>query len=412
MNKKSPLEVFHRLSRAISRAAKLEEIYEIILGELIHTFGVERASIMQFQPKQNILKIVAARGMEPEVWKNISIPAGKGASGGVFSRAKPMLIKKKRGDPRYKTHSYMIAPVLSFPMKVGKVPIGVINVTDKKSGAPFTRADLKLLTTLSDQVAAYMHLCDLLERVQSGERAKLQLEMAHTIQQRLLPDHPPDIGGVEVAGCLLAAQKVGADFYDFFSSDGKTLNLCIADVSGHDVGGALLAFALRSCMRSEALHRERPARLSAAMNRLLFEDLMQAEQFISLVYAQYRPGTRTLTFTNAGHNPPLLWRSRQKSETWLSTQDALLGVDPKQTYHQKSCKLRAGDLILFYTDGVTEALNSKKERFGTTRLAAAVRRGAQKSAPGIRASLLAEWKRFTGEGVPKDDVTLLVLKIL
>ncbi|MBI5300162.1 MAG: SpoIIE family protein phosphatase, partial [Deltaproteobacteria bacterium] len=316
MPKKEPLEIIHLLSRAISQAAKLEEVYDIMLDELVNTFGVERASIMHFQPKSKTLKIVAARGMDPEIWKNISIPVGEGASGAAFSKAKPVLIEKKKMSPKYKTHSYMIAPVLSFPMKVGKTPIGVINVTDKKSREPFTQSDLKLLTILSDQVAAYMHLCDLLERVKSGERAKMQLEMAHTIQQRLLPATPPNIKGIDVTGFLLPAQKVGADYYDFFSIDGKNLELCIADVSGHDVSSALLAFALRSCIHSESLHNETPAALVTAMNKLLFNDLLKAEQFISLVYAKFQPQTKILTYTNAGHNPPLLWKAREKKAEW------------------------------------------------------------------------------------------------
>ena len=96
MPKKEPLEIIHLLSRAISQAAKLEEVYDIMLDELVNTFGVERASIMHFQPKSQTLKIVAARGMDPEIWKNVSIPMGEGVSGAAFSKAKPVLIKKKK----------------------------------------------------------------------------------------------------------------------------------------------------------------------------------------------------------------------------------------------------------------------------------------------------------------------------
>lgn len=411
MPKKEPLEIIHLLSRAISQAAKLEEVYDIMLDELVNTFGVERASIMHFQPKSETLKIVAARGMDPEIWKNVSIPMGEGASGAAFSKAKPILIKKKQGNPKYKTHSYMIAPVLSFPMKVGKTPIGVINVTDKKSGEPFTQSDLKLLTILSDQVAAYMHLCDLLERVKSGERAKMQLEMAHTIQQKLLPATPPNIKGVDVTGSLLPAQKVGADYYDFFSIDGKNLELCIADVSGHDVSSALLAFALRSCIHSEALHFETPEELVTAMNRLLFNDLLQAEQFISLVYAKFHPQTKTLLYTNAGHNPPLLWKSREKKAEWLTTKDPLLGIQRKETYHQKSCRLSKGDVVVFYTDGLTEAKIKGGKSFGTEGLLKTVQTLVGKKAKEIQNGILETWKSFTKNPIPHDDITLLVLKV-
>lgn len=413
MMRKEPLEILHRLSRAIAKAAKLEEIYQIILEEIASDFGVERASIMRYDPISHSLKIVAARGIEPEIWKTVEIAVGDGVSGQVFSEGKPLLIKQLQKNPRYRSHSFMVAPVTCFPMKVGTVPIGIINLTDKKSGEPFTEEDLKCLTTLSDQVASYMHLCDMAERLKSAEQAKLQLEIAREIQQRLLPKQTPRLKGVAAVGCLIPAERVGADYYDFLVPPGeKSLCLCIADVSGHDVGGALLASAFRSCLRTELQGEKSPAKILGAVNKTLFPDLAQSEQFISSFYATYQSETKQLSFTNAGHNPPLLWRAKKKEPEWLFTQDSLLGIEPDTLYREKKSQLACGDCLVLYTDGLTEAQRVGGDRFGSQRLLSALQNSHTKTAPEMLKTLLETWRHFIGEKPPQDDVTLVVVKIL
>ncbi|MDP2600361.1 MAG: SpoIIE family protein phosphatase [Deltaproteobacteria bacterium] len=408
---KEPLEIIHRLSQAISKAPKLEEIYTIILEEIAEAMGVERASIMRFDTRVHILRVVAARGIEPEIWKRLEIHVGEGVSGRVWQEGKPLLIRGMKGSDRYKTHSFMVAPVTCFPMKVGETPIGIINLTDKISGEPFTESDLKLLTTLSDQVAAYLHLCDLLDQLKIAQQAKMQLEVAREIQQRLLPRVPPKIKGVDLAGCLIPAERVGADYYDFLLHGKNDLSLCIADVSGHSVGGALLASAFRSCLRAEVQTVRKPSSIVAALNKMIFPDLLQSEQFISVFYAQYQPKTKTLFFTNAGHNPGLLWQAKKKNPEWLFTQDSLLGIEPDAPYHQKKCKLASGDKVVLYTDGLTEAQNAKNERYGSRRLLNALEKDGTVTAQETLNALLKDFEKFMGGKPAQDDVSLVVMKV-
>lgn len=416
---KRPFEILHRLSSAISKAGKLEEIYEIILEEIVQAMGVARASIMRFDPKDQLLKIVAAKGIKPEIWKSVEIRVGEGVSGQVWQEGKPLLIKKMQPNPRYQSHSYMITPVTAFPMKVRSLPIGLINLTDKKSGKPFTESDLKLLMTISDQVASYMHIYDLVEQLKSGEEAKLQLELAREIQQRLLPKAPPKIKGLEVAGTLIPAERVGADYYDYFGEKVPEkclapsvggLDICVADVSGHSVAGALLAFALRACLKIEAANGKRPSEIIERANKILFSDLLQSEQFLSLFYAQYLPAEGKLKFTNAGHNPPLLWQHRKRNEEWLLTQDSLLGIDSNLNFHEKEILFEKGDVLALYTDGLVEALGSKGERFGAVRLVQSIQENAEKTATEILSRTLESWKKFVGQQPIKDDVTMVIMK--
>lgn len=418
--RKDPFDVIHHLSKEISKAAGLEEIYQIILGEIISLMDVERASIMRFDPKKGVLRIVAAKGIEEDIWKNLEIAVGEGVSGTVWSQKRPILIKKIQGIPgegapskgsaRYKTQSYMIAPVTCFPMKVGEQPIGLINVTDKKSKEPFTQADLKLLTTISEQVASYMHLYDLAGRLKEAEHAQSQLEIAKGIQDKLLPSTPPQVKGLDLSGCLIAAQRVGGDYYDFFPPQGDRFGVCIADVSGHSVGGALLAFAVRSCLRTQAKMGGRPGKIVEACNAILFSDLFQSEQFISLFYAHFESKNRAFTFTNAGHNPPLLWSAGKKEAQWLFTDDSLLGIEPNLSFKEKELTLYKGDFVVLYTDGLVEAADAKGERFGTKRLLQIVERSSEKNAKDLLDVLMAAWRKFIDAKPIQDDVTVVVLK--
>ena len=421
-NANAPLEVLHRLSRAIARAAKLDEIYQLILEEAAAAVGVERASIMKYDRKHEALRVVAARGLEKELWNAVEVPIGEGISGRVFQTKEPLLIKDLRvGRPdkspgQYKTHSLMTAPVTCFPMQMGEAPLGVINMTDKKDGSSFTEQDLKLLTTIADQVAAYLHMSDLLEQLQDAEKAKRQLEIARMIQEKLLPKRAPRMKGIDLAGRLMAAERVGADYYDYLAGPkSKSVGVAVADVSGHDVGGALLASAFRTCLKAESLEKHSPATLVEAINQTLFDDLFSAEQFISMVYLSYQPSSHTLHYSNAGHNPPLLWHARKKEAEWLFTGDCLLGIEPIYHYHEKKRKLEKGDVVVVYTDGLTEARGSQtrgknNKCFGTVLLEETMHANAGKSAQEILDQIFSRWQEFVEGEPPQDDVTVVVMK--
>lgn len=411
---KEPLEVLHRLSRAISRAAHLDEIFQIILDEAANAVGVERASIMKFDAKKGRLRVVAAKGLSPDVWKSIEVPVGEGISGQVFQSGEPMLLKDfsgKRGT-KYRTQSLMTAPVTCFPMKVGKIPLGVINMTDKTDHAPFTEQDLKLLTSIADQVGAYMHLNELIEQLQEAEKARQQLEIARGIQKRLLPGKAPEVSGVDVAGLLISAERVGADYYDYIlSDDQKRFGVAVADVSGHDVGGALLASSFRTALRTEAMEHKKTSAVVSAINKTLYEDLLSAEQFISMFYCVYQRSTKTLKYTNAGHNPPLLLQKGGTKLTRLLTHDLLLGIESDYRFHDKKVSFKKGDVLILYTDGLTEAMHDG-ERFGIERLESCLEAVSGMPAQAILDKIMQRFRDFIGLTPPRDDVTVVVLSCL
>jgi len=414
-----PLEVVHRLSCAIAQAPDIQTVYQLLLDEVVRMLDVEKASIMIYDPASEGLKVAAARGMDPEIMRKAFVRVGEGISGRVFESDEPILVKDIKsmdtageGKDRYKSSSLMSAPVTCFPMRVGKLPLGVINVTDRKNGAKFTSDDLKLLTTAANQVASYVHICHLAEEVHAGERLKRELDVARLIQQRLLPSKPLELDSLDVVGKVVAAQKVGGDYYDYFMTHTRRPCFVVADVSGHNVTAALVMAGLRSVIRSQRDADYTPAFMLQKVNTILFDDLSNTEQFVSMVYVQYLQSRQMIRYTNAGHPPPLVWRSGLSSFEELFTEDPLMGIDPFSVYHEKSLVVSRGDVMVLFTDGVIEAADGQGKRFGSDALKKIIEENAKKSAGEIVDAVVDEVLNFASKDNLKDDITVLVCKVL
>ncbi len=417
MSNREPIDVVYSLSSAIAQATELKQVYELILDEVVNLFGVEKASIMIYDPAADGLRVVAARGLPDDIKESALIRVGEGISGSVFKKNEPLLVEDIRaaginGKDRYKTFSLMSAPVTCFPMKSGVKTLGVINVTDKADGSPFTQEDLKLLMTLTNQVATYLRVIELSSEVAKSENLRQQLEIARQIQYRLLPLSPPKLEGVEVAGRVITADRVGGDYYDFFISRTGRPSFVIADVSGHSIGAALIMAAFRSAIRAQMDSEYTTSILVQRVNQVLFEDLFHAEQFISMSILKYMKSRQLIQFTNAGHPPPIIWRHGMRQFEELSTDDPLLGIEPMSIYHEKQIVVSKGDVIVLYTDGVTEAMNQNGIRFGKGRLIEVLSTLMDKRPSQIVDGIVESSFSFAKQRPLHDDITAVVLKIV
>jgi sigma-B regulation protein RsbU (phosphoserine phosphatase) len=238
-----------------------------------------------------------------------------------------------------------------------------------------------------------------------------ELETARRIQLQLLPDVPHGLLGIRIACRSLPAHQVGGDYYDFFRWDESTLDLVIADVSGHDLGAALIMVETRSVLRAHAYRAGDAGDALAVLNELLYDDLTRTELFLSMFYAKYCTDTRLLSYANAGHNPPLLLRCGREGCMDLDADGMILGVMKGVTFEEKSIRLLEGDMVVLYTDGITETRNGSGELFGRERLCRAVY--AYRGAPpaDVIDGVLQEVRAFSGNGVLQDDISLVVMKV-
>lgn len=288
----------------------------------------------------------------------------------------------------------------------------------RKDGTPFWNE--LLISPVRDESGKLTHFVGIqtdVTELRRVEEQRHEMEIARQIQLSLLPPAPLAADGVLLAGFCLPAAHVGGDYFDYFSTQ-DSIDIVIADVSGHSVGAAMIMAETRSTLKLEThwLLKEKAglankaAETLAALNDILFEDLNRADLFITMFYAQYYPATRELAYANAGHNCPLLLHRGELLE--LDAEGLILGVKRGVVFEQKKLVLDAGDVLLLYTDGVTEAQNQAGEFFGTSRLWEVFLAHAQASPQHIIDAILSELKAFCQSQSFRDDISLVILKVI
>lgn len=240
--------------------------------------------------------------------------------------------------------------------------------------------------------------------------AQSEIKIAQRIQASLSPSTPIKSGHFEITGYCLPADQVGGDYFDYFFRNEECLDIVIADVSGHSIGPALFMVETRSAIRSQVSRPGTPAETLGVLNDFLFDDLDNADYFITLFYLQYNITNQQLSFANAGHPPPLLLSSFQTVCRQLDAEGMILGVRKNVFFEQKTITLSEGDLILLYTDGLTEAENPDGEFFGVERVCEIFIHYAQHSPSKIIEALLTHLKQFCQSESFNDDITLMVFK--
>ena len=263
----------------------------------------------------------------------------------------------------------------------------------------------------------------ILQEVRRHERVDRQLSIGAEIQAQLLPDHCPVIEGVDVAARCRPAFQVGGDYYDFIPTRPELIGrrrergrwaLVMGDVMGKGVPAGLLMTMLRGMLRAEVLSGLPPDRILHDLNQLAQEDLSQSHRFVTLFYSDYDPRTRRLRYANAAHNPTLIWRSQQRCVSRLDAPGLLIGLQPEVDYGCAEILLEPGDVLLYYTDGVTEAPGITGDRFDESRLIQALEGscGSGLGAQGILDQLFQRLDRFVGaEHQLEDDASMIVLKV-
>ncbi|WP_298436045.1 SpoIIE family protein phosphatase [Geobacter sp.] len=248
------------------------------------------------------------------------------------------------------------------------------------------------------------------EALLENARMSGDMDVACQIQRALLPAAPPQVTGVRCAGKWVPAAHVGGDYYDFFPREDGSLDVVIADVSGHSVGAALIMTEARSVIRAQARCGGSPAAIVASLNDLLYDDLTRAELFITMFYASYAPATRTLTYASAGHNPPLLYQRADGTCRELDADGLILGVRQEVAFEERQMPLAPGDVVFLYTDGIPEAQDDTGEFFGLSRLVRALHEHRDDDLEGLIGAVLARLAGFTRLSSPGDDVCMVLLK--
>jgi sigma-B regulation protein RsbU (phosphoserine phosphatase) len=400
------LSVLNEIVTAIGTHRKVEQINKLILSICIRHFGVEQGVIHLLDPADSadILKTgVRVRKPSPDSG-NGKYRLGLTLTGWLLKHKQPLRSDRLADDSRFPgaaNETPHVRSVLAVPLKVHDKMLGILSLFNKRDEAPWSESDQRLLGIIGLQAAQVIESARLYDMEED-------LRAARSIQERLLPGSAPELRGLDLYGTAVPALNVGGDFYDWLPLPGGKLGCMVADVSGKGMPAALLMAQLQAAFRSQTEIGESPDRLVNEVNRI-FGRTVAPDRFVTLVYVVVDPASGTLTYANAGHNPPLLWRKDGNSE-WLSEGGLILGrVSASVNYESYSVPFEAGDGLVVYTDGVTEAHTSSGEEFGVAGLEQCVRKSSHKSAAELGHCIRQSLERHLGGHKQSDDVTYTVI---
>ncbi len=304
--------------------------------------------------------------------------------------------------------------ILSFahaPIAIEGQPIGVISAFSRTAKGIFTKEFIELFTNLAGQVGVAWRNAQQTDHLITAREQQRELEIAKNIQLGLLPTKIPEVHGINLGGLCIPAKEVGGDYYDYLLHEDGRLDLVIADVSGHNIGAALIMAETRTMIRSSSSQFSSPKELLHELNLFFYEDLTRAELFITLFYLQYRQETRELHYASAGHSPTLLWQEKSKQCLRLDPEGLIIGVKKEFPYEQESITLESGDVLLLYTDGLIESTNEDSDFFGEERLIELLKEKHHLPAQQLIDTIIEQVQLFSGHHNFQDDVSLIVMQV-
>ncbi len=404
------------ITKKISRSLDLQEVLNLVMDTLDSLIPYDAAGIFVVECVEGgttesdepcVFKAEAVRGYDIEELSNLHLKLGEGFIGHVAETAEPMISPDVRNDPIYinarrETRSEMVAPIIS-----NTEVIGVFDLESDQLNA-YSDDDLQVLMLLASQVAIIIEKVMLHEQLIEKKRLQGQLEVARQVQLELLPARDPELAGYDISAYNYPTEEVSGDYYDWVQIFDDQIGLVIADVSGKGVPAALLMAFLRASLRAATHIGYSPHISMAKVNYLLWESI-ERNQFVTAFYGILDATNKTLSYTNAGHNPPMLL-DKSGNAKFIDKGSLPLGMFRDTRYHEYYLTTEPGDVLMLYTDGVTEAQNSKGEEFGRQRLADAVRAnqalGARELIAAVK-NVVMEWTDGLGA---TDDVTFFVIK--
>ncbi len=406
------------ITKKISRSLNLQEVLNLVMDTLDSLIPYDAAGIFVLTPvdtasdeanTSRVFKAEAVRGYDIDELTSLHLKMGEGLLGQVALTSEPIISPDVRKNPIYvnareATRSEMVAPIIA-----NTEIIGAFDLESDELNA-YSDDDLQVLMLLASQVAIIIEKVMLHEQLIEKKRLEGQLEVARQVQLELLPAKDPQLPGYDISAYNFPTEEVSGDYYDWVKIYDDQIGLVIADVSGKGVPAALLMAFLRASLRAATHIGYSPHISMAKVNYLLWESI-ERHQFVTAFYGILDVTNKTLSYTNAGHNPPLLLDKDGKSE-FVERGSLPLGMFRDTRYHEYYLTTKPGDMLVLYTDGVTEARSPQGEEFGRTRLADSVRKHRNLAARELIAEVHREVIDWTGGQGAGDDVTFFVIKAL
>lgn len=395
----------------------------LILRQLIQTFKdemfINTSSVMLLSPAGTGFQVRLADGEGVREVAQLSFPLDDPLVRIVEGRKKELTKNDLLEEPKFRALSAKAAAgfdalraSLMVPMVFQNKVVGLLSLGEKKSGKAFNREDIELLRTLASQGAVAVKNAVLFQENLENQRMEEELSIARDLQMSMLPAVCPKVSGAALAADSLPAREVGGDFYDFIEMGGEILGIVIGDVSGKGVSSALIMSASRSIFR---ILSEEPAGVGEIMVRASHRTRkdIKSGMFVALLYAVYDSRDKTLSLCSAGQTQPVHISSRTGAARLVETEGDTfpLGIVADADYRETRVSLESGDKIVFYTDGLVEAMNEQGELFGFERLLVLAQEAQALPAEALLKAVLGAAGAFAGNAAQHDDLTVIVLEV-
>ncbi|KAA3617753.1 MAG: GAF domain-containing protein [Calditrichaeota bacterium] len=404
------LAILNEIATTISSTMELDNIIEIVVKKCIRHFKVEQANISLITEDTALVPLqTMIREFDSESGR-IPFRLDQQITGWMLTKHQALIINDVDEDPRFKSFLTESAyfSLLAVPMMhKGKV-IGVLSLFNKSGKEDFDSNDQRLLTIIASGSSQVIVNARLLEEEKKLIAVKEELNIASKIQKKLLPDTLPEIKGYQIAGTNIPAKEVGGDYYDVIPIDENRYIICLGDVSGKGMPAALLVANLQATIHSLILANEEPSKIVQQANKLIHASTT-SDKFITFFLGILDLQTNELIYCNAGHDKPFVL-SIQNNYEELGMGGLCLGFVPHFDYERDTYKIKSNEILVIFSDGVTEAMNAAEEEFELDRLQQIVLENNKKSAEQIMNTILKEIENHVAGEEQMDDITLVVLK--
>lgn len=406
------INLLYTISEILGRTVALEEVSDRILTEVSETVGARKAAIFVHDATAKRLVPVAVLGVPQDQVHDIPVDSEDSLSAKVFRTCHAAIVDAEQmhseSDRPFRKGAMLSVPIMWTSPRGGGEPLGVVNLSDRRSGQPFTAGDQKLISAIATQIGTAIQNARLVRESLSQQRLRQEMQLAHELQMRLLPSVEVVAPAATVAARVVPAESVGGDLYNLFRLGAGKTGLMIGDVSGHGYQAALI---MALAMSASAIHAQTtmdPGETLGALLSSMRDELATTEMFISMFYGVVDRDAGVLRYANAGHPHAFVIHKRGKIER-LPALDPPLGmgtVAPRGA----SRPWNSDDLLLLFTDGVSDARNRQGERLGEEKIVEIAQAHRAEKPAELMERIFALLDQHTGDTRRRDDLTIVVLR--
>ena len=396
------------IAKKFNSAIHLEQLLDMILDSIKTIVPYDAGGIFLVNEESQEIESAVIRGYDEQVLEEIKMNVGQGLIGHVAKIAKPVIVKDVSFDEHYVVVRDTTQSEITVPICHGPQVIGVLNLESDTLGA-YHEGFLDILVALAGEAGIAIKNAQLNEEAIKSEELQKEMEIAGKIQQAILPQQLPHVENLDMAGKSIPCYAVGGDFYDVLKLSETQIGICIGDVSGKGVPGAIMMSVLYTSFRGKVFELKTTSEMVYALNNILCINTAEG-RYATFFYCTLDFERLVMYYTNAGHNPPLIMK---KSGDWIKLREGgfVLGFLRDQEYRQMTQLIDPGDIIVLYTDGVTEVFNGEDELFGEDRLKKIIADNSQLCAKEIKNKIIEAVKDFALDKEQQDDITLVVIKV-